>query len=485
MLGVIDLTQKSNLNYRINDNEKINKYKKIHMIGIGGSSMSAIALVLKQAGHIVTGSDKTQSSMTDLLVNEGIEVFIGHNANLVLDADAVIYTAAINQHDSEFVRAKSLNKPTFERAVFLGMMLEGYEKTICISGTHGKTTTTSMTSSIFIDAGLHPNVQIGGKFKKLNDLNYLIGDSDYFILESCEYVDSFLNFPHQTATILNIDEDHLDYFSGLEDIKTSFKKFILMLPENGNLILNQDDINCMSVLEDVNDEINKKDVNVYTFSISESTADIYATNVRCNVKGFYSFYIKCPKNSKKYKFYLTVPGLHNVYDALAAITTAYAHGVDFEVMQKSLNAFCGAKRRFELKKEFDNNIVVYDDYAHHPTEVKATLAAAKQKENARVVSIFQPHTYTRTKELIDDFATAFNDSDICIITDIYAAREIDDGSISSKDFVDRLLENNVNAMYIADFNEIVKYLKTILKPNDVVLTIGAGDITTLSDMIEI
>lgn len=475
-----------NSNFNIKSkNIELNSIKKIHMIGIGGVSMSAIALVLHDAGYTITGSDKNDSDMIKILRDKDIFVFIGSNAELVKNADAVVYTSAINQHDVEFVRAKSLNIPTFERAVFLGMLLEAYNKTICISGTHGKTTTTSMTAAIFIDAGLEPNVQVGGKFKKLNDLNYLIGNSDYFILESCEYVDSFLNFPHQTAVILNIDEDHLDYFSGIDDIKKSFKKFILMLPKDGILIINKDDSNCIDVLTDIFDELDKKKINTYTFSLSDPTSTIYAKNIFCNVKGFYSFDITCPKTKNIYEFYLTVPGIHNVYDALASITAAYAHNIDFTIMQKSLNEFCGAKRRFELKKELKGNILVYDDYAHHPTEIKATLAAAKQKNKSRVIAVFQPHTYTRTKELLDDFSTSFFDCDICIITDIYAAREINDGSVSSEDLVKLIKKNNVDAIHISDFKDIVQYLKEILKPGDIVLTIGAGDITDLSDMIEI
>ena len=228
--------------------EGLQNVNKIHMIGIGGISMSAIALVLKKYGYNVTGSDRNEGDMVKVLRENGINVYIGSNAELVKDADIVVYTSAINQHDSEFVKAKSLNIPTFERAKFLGILLNNYKVPICVSGTHGKTTTTSMLSSIFIDANLDPNVQVGSKFTKLNDLNYRIGESEYFILESCEYVDSFLNFPHQTAIILNIEEDHLDYFSGIEEIKESFKKFILMLPKDGILIINKDDLNCLVIL---------------------------------------------------------------------------------------------------------------------------------------------------------------------------------------------------------------------------------------------
>lgn len=456
---------------------------KIHMIGIGGISMSAIALVLKKAGYTVTGSDKNDGEMVKVLRDNDIKVFIGSNAELVKDVDAVVYTSAINQHDSEFVKAKSLNIPTYERAKFLGILLQNYETPICISGTHGKTTTTSMISSIFIDAGLDPNIQVGSKFKKLNDLNYRIGNSKYFLLESCEYVDSFLNFPHQTAIILNIEEDHLDYFSGIEEIKESFKKFILMLPQNGILVINKDDLNCLSLVNELSEELCSKQVRIYTFSLSDPTATIYAKNISCNIKGFYSFDVSDIKGGKNYGFYLTVPGIHNVYDALAAITASYAHGIDFDIMQKSLNEFCGAKRRFEFKKKIANNVLVYDDYAHHPTEIKATLAAAKQKEHNRIIAVFQPHTYSRTKELLNDFSVSFKDADLAIISDIYAAREIDDGTISSKTLVNKINEHSSNAIYLPTFEEISKYIKENIQPNDIVLTIGAGDITNLNNLL--
>lgn len=461
--------------------ESLKNIKKIHMIGIGGISMSAIALVLKKYGYIITGSDKTDGDMVTILEENGIPVFIGSNAELVKDADAVVYTSAINQHDPEFVRAKSLNIPTYERAKFLGLLLNSYEKPICICGTHGKTTTTSMLAKIFMDSGMDPNVQVGSKFKTLNDLNYRIGESEYFILESCEYVDSFLNFPHHTATVLNIDEDHLDYFSGIDEIKESFKKFILMLPEDGILVINYDDINCMDVLREVKDELCKKNVKIYTFSLSESVADVYAKNISCNLKGFYSFDLVYGNTLKK--FYLTVPGIHNVYDAIAAITTSLAHGLNLDDMEKSLNEFCGAKRRFEYKKTINENVLVYDDYAHHPTEIKATLSAAKQKSHNKIISVFQPHTFSRTKELFDDFASCFYDSDIAIITDIYAAREIDDKTVNSEMLVDKMKQNGINSIYISSFEDIAKYIKENAKPNDIVLTIGAGNITKLSDLL--
>ncbi len=458
--------------------------RKIHMIGIGGVSMSGIALILKKEGFIVTGSDKNYGDMIDILEQNGISVFIGSNAELVKDADVVVYTSAINQHDPEFVRAKSLGIPTYERAKFLGMLLESYEKPICVCGTHGKTTTTSMISSIFIDAGVDPNVQVGSKYEKLNNSNYRLGDSEYFILEACEYVDSFLNFPHHCATVLNIEAEHLDYFSDIEDIKKSFKQFILMLPNEGILVINQDDTHCMEVLEDCMDELTRKNVRIFKFSLSDPDAYIYAKNFKCNIKGFYSFDVTDPRNGKTYNFYLTVPGIHNVYDSLAAITTSLAYGLSFEDMQKSLSKFCGAKRRFEYKKTIAKGVELYDDYAHHPTEIKATLAAAKQKKHKRIIAAFQPHTFSRTKELLEDFAHAFKDADVVLLMDIYAAREIDDGTISSKDVVNLVNKNGTEAIYTPTLEDIAKKLKTIVEPGDIVLSIGAGNITHLADFFE-
>ena len=466
------------------DFDALKNIHKIHMIGIGGVSMSGIALILKKDNFEVTGSDKNYGDMIDILEKNGIPVYIGSNAELVKDTDVVVYTSAINQHDPEFVRAKSLGIPTYERAKFLGMLLSSYKKPICICGTHGKTTTTSMVSSIFIDAGLDPNVQVGSKYEKLNNSNYRLGNSDYFILEACEYVDSFLNFPHHCATVLNIEAEHLDYFSDIEEIKKSFKTFILMLPENGILVINQDDTHCMEVLQDCKDELTRKNVRIYKFSLSDPDAYIYAKNFSVNMKGFYSFDVTDPRNGETYNFYLTVPGIHNVYDALAAITTCQAYGIQFEDMQKSLNKFCGAKRRFEYKKTIAPNVELFDDYAHHPTEIKATLAAAKQKEHNKIIAAFQPHTYSRTKELLDDFAHAFKDADVVLFMDIYAAREVDDGTISSKDVADLVNKNGTKAYYTPTLQDIADKIKEIAEPGDLVLSIGAGNITHLADLFE-
>ncbi len=466
------------------DFDALKNIHKIHMIGIGGVSMSGIALILKKDGFEVSGSDKNYGDMIDILEKNDIHVYIGSNADLVKDADIVVYTSAINQHDPEFVRAKSLGIPTYERAKFLGLLLNSYKRPICICGTHGKTTTTSMISSIFIDANMDPNVQVGSKYEKLNNSNYRLGNSEYFILEACEYVDSFLNFPHHCATVLNIEAEHLDYFSDIEDIKKSFKKFILMLPENGILVINQDDTHCMEVLDDCIDDLQKKDVRIFKFSLSDPDAYIYAKNFSCNIKGFYSFDVTDPRNGKTYNFYLTVPGIHNVYDALAAITTSLAYGIKFEDMQKSLSKFCGAKRRFEFKKTIAPNVELYDDYAHHPTEIKATLAAAKQKEHNKIIAAFQPHTFSRTKELLTDFSHAFKDADVVLLMDIYAAREKDDGTISSRDIEKLINKENKKAFYTQNLEKTAQKIKEIIEPGDIVLSIGAGTITHLADYFD-
>ena len=466
------------------DFDALKNIHKIHMIGIGGVSMSGIALILKKDGFEVSGSDKNYGDMIDILEKNDIHVYIGSNADLVKDADIVVYTSAINQHDPEFVRAKSLGIPTYERAKFLGLLLSSYKRPICICGTHGKTTTTSMISSIFIDANMDPNVQVGSKYEKLNNSNYRLGNSEYFILEACEYVDSFLNFPHHCATVLNIEAEHLDYFSDIEDIKKSFKKFILMLPENGILVINQDDTHCMEVLDDCIDDLQKKSVRIFKFSLSDPDAYIYAKNFSCNIKGFYSFDVTDPRNGKTYNFYLTVPGIHNVYDALAAITTSLAYGIKFEDMQKSLSKFCGAKRRFEFKKTIAPNVELYDDYAHHPTEIKATLAAAKQKEHNKIIAAFQPHTFSRTKELLTDFSHAFKDADVVLLMDIYAAREKDDGTISSRDIEKLINKENKKAIYTQNLEKTAQKIKEIIEPGDIVLSIGAGTITHLADYFD-
>ena len=465
-----------------NTNIDLKNINKIHMIGIGGVSMSGVAVMLKRAGFTVTGSDAFDGDMIKILRNENIPVHIGHNKDLVKDADLIVYTAAIKDSDEELSYAHEIGKPTLERAPFIGILLKEYEKPICIAGMHGKTTTTSMIASSFMHLDTHPTVLVGSKLKELGDVNYLIGENKYFVLEACEYVDSFLNFPPETAVILNIEEEHLDYFKDINQIKQSFTKFISMLPKNGKLIINKDDENCNDVLLSLQSFIQENNITVLTYSLKDKSANLYADNIAINENGCYKYDLYI---NGKYvtDISLNAPGKHNVANSLATVGSIYANNLDILKAKEGIENFTGASRRFEYKKTIGDNVNVYDDYAHHPTEIKATLESARNKSKNRVIAVFQPHTYSRTKLLFDKFAHAFNNADFVILTDIYAARESFDETISSKMLANELVRNGINAMYISSFEDIAKKIKEIIEPNDIVLTIGAGTITKLSDLL--
>jgi len=452
------------------------------MIGIGGVSMSGIAVMLKKAGFSVTGSDSAEGDMVKILRNENIDVFIGHNKDLVKDADLVVYTAAIKETDEELIEAHRLDIPTLERAPFLGILLKEYQKPICIAGMHGKTTTTSMIASAFMHLNTNPTVLVGSKLKELGDVNYLIGNNEYFVLEACEYVDSFLKFPPETAVILNIEEEHLDYFKDLNQIKESFIKFISMLPKNGKLIINNDDVNCMDILISLDSFIKENNITVLTYSIKDKSANLFADNIDTNENGCYKYDLYID-NEFITNISLSAPGKHNILNSLATVGTIYSNNLSVKNAKESIESFTGASRRFEYKKTIGNNVNVYDDYAHHPTEIEATLESARNKSKNKVIAVFQPHTYSRTKTLFDKFSKCFNKADIVILTDIYAAREIDDGTISSKVLADELVKNGINTMYIPVFEDIATKIKEIIEPNDIVLTIGAGTITKLSELL--
>ena len=460
----------------------LDKIKKIHMIGIGGVSMSGIAVMLKREGYEVTGSDATEGDMIKILRDENIEVFIGHNKELVHEADVIVYTAAIKETDEELVEARKKGIPTIERAPFLGLLLKQYKKPICIAGMHGKTTTTSMIASAFMHLNANPTVLVGSKLKELGYVNYLIGKNEYMILEACEYVDSFLNFPPNTAVILNIEEEHLDYFKNLERIKKSFMSFISLLPKNGKLIINKDDTNCMDILNNLDSFINENNITVLTYSLTDKSANLFADNIQINENGCYKYdlYIN---NQFVSNISLSAPGKHNILNSLATFGSIYANNLDVLSAKQSVESFTGASRRFEYKKTIGENVNIYDDYAHHPTEIAATLESARTKSKNRVIAIFQPHTYSRTKTLFDKFVHAFDNADIIILADIYAAREPNDPTISSKMLADEIRKNGKNAIYLSSFDDIANRIKEIIEPNDIVLTIGAGTITKLSDML--
>ncbi len=449
-------------------------YKSIYFIGIGGVSMSGIAHTLKHFGFNVSGSDATNSDTIQNLISCGIPVTIGHNLESIKNADLVVYTAAISKDDPELVMAQQLNIPTMERAVFLGLLTKCFDDTITISGTHGKTTTTSMVSLCFLKANLNPSIQVGAYLKNISG-NYTVGNSDYLILEACEYVESFLHFFPKSAIVLNIDNDHLDYFKNIDNIKNAFIKYVKLLPSDGLLVINGDDNRCL----DLKDATSAK---VITYGINNVNADFIAKDIVFDDNGFPEFDVY-----KKEKFYshirLSVPGKHNVLNALACIAMCSYYNIDSGIIKSALLEFTGANRRMEFKGKFNNNVSVFDDYAHHPTEINATALALKNKKFNKSWAVFQPHTYSRTKNLLDDFAKVLLNFDNVIVTDIYAAREKNTYGISSKDLADKLLSLGGNVKYISDFNDIVNYLKENVNNNDIVLTIGAGTVTEISNLL--
>lgn len=439
--------------------------KTIHFIGIGGISMSGIAEILNQKGITVTGSDANASKTTDMLKAKGIEVIIGEDPNLVENADIIVYTAAISKDNKELLKAQELKKKTYERAKFLGLLTKEYEHVICIAGTHGKSTTTGMISTCFLEANLNPTIQIGAFLPKIKS-NYYVGSNDYFIMEACEYVDSFLSFFPTDAVILNIDDDHLDYFGNIENTKKSFSKYAHLLPQNGNLILNADDQNTMS--------INKPNVNTITYGINNE-ANVRAKNIVFDELGHPEFDIYY-NNKILTHLKLKVLGNHNIYNALAATSICILHNIDANIIKTGLNNYVGVERRFEYIGTYKENILVYDDYAHHPTEIKSTLNSAKNIKCHQNWAIFQSHTFSRTYEHLQEFADVLKDFDNIIIAPIYPAREKNIWNVKEEQLVELIKPYNSNVCYIESFPKIVDYLKENVKDNDLVLTIGAGPI---------
>lgn len=445
----------------------------IHFIGIGGINMSALAEICINKGYDVSGSDMNDSYLLDKLRNHGAKIFIGQKKeNISDDINMVVYTAAIHPDNEEFIAAKEKNILVMNRAAFLGQIMREYKNSIAVSGTHGKTSTTSMLSTLFDYADLDPTILVGGNLSSIGG-NVKIGNSNHFITEACEYVDSFLNFNPKISLVLNIEEDHLDYFSGIDEIKASFNKFGKLLPNDGFFIINGDDENTKDILHDVKASIIKYGRDLDNDAIIKNIA---FTDEGCGV-----FDIKY-NGEDLGTFELSVPGLHNIYNATAAIITGIVSGIDVEICKENIKKYKGVGRRFETKGYYNNTLVI-DDYAHHPTELKATLAAAKKLKKSKLWCVFQPHTYTRTKTLLNDFAEAFYAADKVIITDIYAAREDDPGDIHSKNLVEKLYENNVDAVYIKEFEDIAEYLRDHVSDNDLIITCGAGPIFKVGEML--
>ena len=453
--------------------DELKQYRNIHMIGIGGTSMSGIAEILKNWNFNVTGSDLNISENTNKLIKNGIKVTIGHDLQSLSRSDVVIYSAAIPSDDIEMQKAKELHIPTIERADFLGLITKAFKNTICVSGTHGKSTTTSMLSVCFLEACKDPSVQVGAELKQLNG-NYRVGNSEYFIIEACEYVESFLKFFPKTEVILNIDNDHLDYFKDLDHIITSFAKYVRLLPDDGLLVLNADDENCSHLSRFTT-------AKTITYGIKNEHANFFARNIQFDQNGFASFDVYF--NNTFYKtIKLSVPGIHNVSNALACICVCHVYGIEKEDIKNGLLKFTGAHRRFEFVGSF-NGVNVYDDYGHHPTEITAIAHALKNKKYNQSWVIFQPHTYSRTKNLLKDFAKALINFDNIIITDIYAAREKNTYNISSRDLAEEVATLGKKAYYMPDFSQIVNFVHNHAISNDIVITQGAGTVTKIGPML--
>lgn len=444
--------------------------KKVHFIGIGGVSMSGLAEILLEKGYAVSGSDMKKSPATEKLAKAGAEIYIGHSSDNVKNADIVVYTAAIPKDNPELLKAKELKLTLFSRAELLGFIMRGHKYNVAISGTHGKTTTTSMLSHITLAAKLDPTILVGGDLDIIHG-NVRTGKSEYFITEACEYKASFLKFYPYVGIILNIDADHLDYYKDINDIKRTFIKFIKLIPKNGYLIANADDANTMETAQSA-------ECNVVTYGIN--SGDFTAKSIAFDDHGCASFEAY-NKGSLLFQIKLNVSGKHNILNALAAIAACSSLNIEKTAVIKGLESFGGTHRRFELKGT-KNGITVIDDYAHHPTEIKATLAAAKNYPHKRIFCVFQPHTYSRTLSLFDEFSKAFFGVDDLILADIYAAREKDTGVVSSEKLSYAINEQGVKCKNLHSFNEIADYLNRNMQSGDIVLTVGAGDVFKVGEL---
>ncbi|SFC94842.1 UDP-N-acetylmuramate--L-alanine ligase [Butyrivibrio sp. YAB3001] len=448
----------------------------VYFIGIGGISMSGLAQILIAENFKVSGSDAKKSAITEALEKKGINVFYGQKSENITntkDIDVVVYTAAIHPDNPEFAAAKKANLPMLTRAELLGQIMKQYELPVAVAGTHGKTTTTSMLSKILLEADTDPTLSIGGIFKDIAG-NIRVGKSEYFVTEACEYTNSFLSFFPKISIISNIDADHLDFFKDLDDIRNSFKKFANLLPADGTLVINGDIENVEFITDGLPCSIIKYG--------SKEEFDYYPSDIKYDEQGYPSFTAHLP-NNETLDIKLAVPGIHNVYNALASIAVSDIFGFDHKHVAKALSAFGGTSRRFEYKGEI-GGVTIIDDYAHHPTEIKATLTAAQNYPHKKIWCVFQPHTYTRTKALLNEFADALSLADHVVLADIYAARETDTLGISSRTLRDKIVEKGHECNYfpsLENFDEIEKFLLQNCTKGDLLITMGAGDIVKIGD----
>lgn len=447
--------------------DTLSKVKKIHFVGIGGSGMCPIAEILFHQGYQLTGSDISESDTLERVRSYGIPVFMGQKAENIDGAELVVYTAAVKPDNPELVAAREKNIPTVERSVMLGMVARRYENAVAVSGTHGKTTTTAMITQILIGAGKDPSAVIGGKLPLIGG-NGRVGHSDTIVCEACEYVDTFLQLHPAISVILNIDNDHLDYFGTVENTIRSFHQFAEQTSRL--LVVNGDNKNAMKAVEG----LEGKEILTYGF---DKENDYYADEI-CNTLRAREKFVVYRKGEKLAEVTLSVPGKHNIYNALAAFAVADHLGIEPKVIAENLHQFTGVHRRFELLGEY-GGVTVADDFAHHPTEIAATLTAAKQMGFSRVWAVFQPHTYSRTYMLLDDFAKVLQIADRVVLSEILAVRETNTYHIYAKDLADKI----PGCVWFKTFDEISDYMLEHAKDGDLILTLGGGDVYKCANLI--
>ncbi len=463
--------------YQIDFNKPIH----IHFIGIGGISMSALARLLATRGFTISGSDWHENDLTRELETLGIRIAIGqHAANITKAIDLVVYTAAVQEDNEEFCAAKALGIPLMPRSILLGQIMKQYPHSVGIAGTHGKTTTTSILSVLLLAGELDPTITVGGVLDLIGG-NLRIGGSDYFVAEACEYTNTFLSLYPTDVIILNIEEDHLDFFKDLEEIRTSFAKYVSLVPKGGTAYVNAE-------IEDFHTLFAGAGCEIASYGIIEGTTDLNnlsasytyaAANVAYDKNGCGSFdFIAEGKFLGRVN--LGLIGRHNVSNALPAIALALKYGVSMETVQNALPGFSGTRRRFEYKGTL-GGVRIYDDYAHHPTEIRATLTSSANCGQSRTITVFQPHTYTRTKALLPEFAESLSLSDVVVLAKIYAARETDTLGISSQTLADEISKKGKEVYCFETFDEIENFLLQFCTDGDLLITMGAGDIVKVGE----
>lgn len=440
--------------------------RHIHFIGIGGSGMFPLAQILHAKGYYLTGSDNNETDTLQMVREMGIPVTLGQKAENIEGADLIVHTAAIMPDNPELIAARESGVPTIERSVLLGEITAHYSDAVCISGTHGKTTTTSMTTQILLDAGTDPTCVIGGKLPAIHGSGR-VGKSPVMVCEACEFVDTFLKLYPDIAVILNIDADHLDYFKTMENLIASFRKFAEKATKV--LIVNGDDLNTQKAVSGL-------DKRILTFGYAP-TNDYYPKNI-VHVDGVTLSFDLCRKEEVLTRITLHIPGDHNILNAIAACVASHEAGATWEQCAAGLNAFHGAQRRFEVLGKI-GGITVADDYGHHPTEIEATLKAAKALPFKRVWAVHQPFTYSRTATLLDDFARVLSHADFVVLSEIMGSREKNTYNIYAKDLAAKIH----GCVWFPDFPEIADYVVKNARPGDLILTLGCGDINKCAHLI--